>query len=210
MAARKQPTRKAAARKSPARASESSGGGLWAPKLGIVALRLFAGLVFLAVAHHKLIAPLEETLPDGRVIESELSLNDRIVTFAELDLIVRVDAAIEKPPHIFGWELRWFSDALEATVRPGKAPYVFAAIIMFFEALVGISLVLGLATRLMAFLGALLMLVFGLAKALPFLTVTQGTNWYLVMILFALSLTAAGRIYGLDARLRQRLPGWIG
>ena len=31
----------------------------------------------------------------------------------------------------------------------------------------------------------------------------------LMAILLALALTAAGRIWGLDARLRHRLPGWI-
>jgi uncharacterized membrane protein YphA (DoxX/SURF4 family) len=182
---------------------------LWPPKLGLAALRVFAGLVFLAVAHHKWIAPLEEHLPDGRVVERHLSARERVVIFAERDLVPRVDAAIAHPPHVFGWELRGYADFLAAVVRPGKAPYVFAALIMAFEALLGLTLVLGVATRLMGFLGALLVTAFGLAKALPFLTVTRGTNWYLVMILLTLCLTAAGRLWGLDARLRRRLPGWI-
>ncbi len=201
-----------AAKKRSARAPAKpagGGGGLWAPKLGLASLRIFVGLVFLSIAHHKLIAPLEETQPDGTVTSYDLSLHDRIVLFAEADLIKRVDAAIETPPKLFGWELRWYADFLGAVVRPGKAPYIFAALIIFFEALLGICLLLGVGTRLMAFLGALLMLAFGLAKALPFLTVTKGTNWYLVMILLTLSLTAAGRVFGLDAKLRRRLPGWI-
>ncbi len=200
--------RKKAARKKP---KGGDGGGLWAPKLGIVALRVFVGLVFLSVSHHKLIAPLEEKDPfTGKVIaEHELSLKERIVTFAEQDLVKRVEAAQEKPPKLFGWELRWFTDLIAAITLPGKAPYIFATLILFFEALLGICMLLGACTRLMGVLGALLMLVFGLVKALPFLTVTQGTNWYLVMILLALALTAAGRIFGLDAKLQHRLPRWI-
>lgn len=202
MAARRKAARKASG-------GGPSGGRLWPAKLGITALRVFTGLALLSVAHHKWIAPLEEQRPDGRVVVHELSAHERIVTFAEKDLMVRVDAAIAQPPRVFGWEMRWYADFLATFVRPGNAPYIFAALIMGFEALLGITLVLGAATRLMATLGALLMGAFGLAKALPFLTVTKGTNWYFVMILAALALTAAGRIWGLDARLRHKLPGWI-
>ena len=207
MAARKQ-----AGRKAPTRKPTASPGGavrLWPPKLGLTALRVFTGLVLLSVAHHKWIAPLEERFPDGRIVERELTIKERIVVFAEQDLIVRVDTAIQTPPQVLGWEMGWYADFLATFVRPGNAPYIFAALIMGFEALLGVSLVLGACTRLMGLLGALLMGAFGLAKALPFLTVTKGTNWYLVMILLALSLTAAGRLWGLDARLRHRLPGWI-
>lgn len=202
--------RKKAARKKRAQAS-GEGSSLWAPKLGLFLLRVFVGLVFLSVSHHKLIAPLEQRDPATGVVlgEEDLSLKERIVTFAELDLMKRVEAAKANPPRIFGWELGWFTDLLAAITLPGKAPYIFATLILVFEALLGICLVLGACTRLMAFLGAWLMLVFGLVKALPFLTVTKGTNWYLVMILLALALTAAGRIWGLDARLHRRLPGWI-
>lgn len=193
-----------------AKARGGDGGGLWAPKLGLVSLRLFVGLVFLSVSHHKLIAPLESTDPvTQQVVARDLSLGDRIQVFAENDLVPRVEHAKAHPPHVFGWELGWFTDLLAAVTLPGKAPYIFATLILVFEALLGIALVLGACTRLMAFLGAWLMLVFGLVKAVPFLTVTQGTNWYLVLILFALALMAAGRILGLDARLRHRFPGWI-
>jgi len=202
MAARKRSAKKG-------RAAADGGGGLWAPKLGLVSLRIFVGLVFLSISHHKLIAPFEEIGEDGAAVTYDLSMKERVVLFAELDLMKRVDAAIETPPRIFGWELRWYADFLGAVVRPGKAPYIFAGLILFFEPLLGLCLLLGVCVRLMAFLGAQLMLAFGLAKALPFLTVTKGTNWYLVMILLTLALTAAGRIFGLDAKLRHRFPGWI-
>lgn len=201
-----------AARKKAARRGGAKGGGgaLWAPKLGLVSLRLFVGLVFLSASHHKLIAPLESEDPvTGQRVAHDLSLGDRIELFAEQDLVPRVEHARDNPPRVFGWSLGWFTDLLATITLPGKAPYIFGTLIMIFEALLGIAMVLGACTRLFGVLGALLMLVFGLVKAVPFLTVTQGTNWYLVMILFALALTAAGRIGGLDARLRHRLPGWI-
>ncbi len=203
MAARKKGARKKAA-------AAAGGGGLWAPKLGLVALRLFIGLVFLSASHHKLFAPFEEVDPQtGVVTEQDLSFGERVTVFAERDLVPRVEGAREKPPSLFDWELGWFTDLLATVTLPGKAPYIFAALIMIFEALLALSMLLGACVRLMGFLGAWLMLVFGLVKAVPFLTVTKGTNWYLVMILVTLALTAAGRIFGLDAKLRHRLPAWI-
>ena len=91
----------------------------------------------------------------------------------------------------------------------GSVPYVLGPAILFFEGLLGVSLVLGVGVRLMGFLGALLMAAFGLAKGLYVLTITQGTNWILMVMLLALALMAAGRIWGFDARLRHRLPGWV-
>ncbi|MDJ0521246.1 MAG: hypothetical protein QNJ90_04150 [Planctomycetota bacterium] len=193
MAAKKKASRKKAARRKPA---SSGGGGVWPAMLGITALRVFTGAVFLGVAHWKLIKP-------------GLPLKETIVRFTELDYLPLVQHAVLNPPEVFGTKWSWFSDLLESVALGGNAPYVIAGAVLFFEALLGISLILGACVRLMAFLGAILIAVMGLAKGLFFLTVTQGTNWYLVMILLALSLMAAGRIWGLDSRLRHRLPGWI-
>lgn len=178
------------------RSSSGAGGGLWAPKLGLVSLRVFTGAVLFGAAWYKLVTP-------------GTSLGDTISNFAEYDYIPLVQRAIAEPPTVLGWRMEWFAGLLETVFLPGKAPYVFGGAILFFEGLLGISLVLGACTRLMSVLGAFLMLGFGLAKGLPFLTVTQGTNWFLVMILFALALTAAGRIWGMDARLQHRFPRWI-
>jgi uncharacterized membrane protein YphA (DoxX/SURF4 family) len=172
------------------------GGGLLPPKVGITALRVFTGAVFLGVAHWKLIKP-------------GLPLGETITRFTEQDYLPLVRHAVLNPPEVFGTKWSWFSSLLESIALGGSAPYVIAGAVLVFEALLGVSLVLGACTRLMAFLGALLIAVMGLAKGLYFLTVTQGTNWFLMMILLALSLTAAGRIWGLDARLRHKLPRWI-
>ena len=192
MAARKKTARKKATSRKPS----DGGGSLWPPKLGLTALRVFTGALFLGVAHWKLIKP-------------GLPLGETITRFTEYDYLPLVRHAIENPPEVFGTRWTWFSNMLDSVALGGSAPYVIAGAVLFFEGLLGISLVLGACTRLMAFLGALLIAVMGLAKGLTFLTVTQGTNWILVMVLLAMSLTAAGRIWGLDARLRHRLPRWI-
>jgi len=193
MAARKKSSRK---RKSPARPPSGGGGSLWPAKTAILLLRLFCGAIFLGTAHWKLIRP-------------GLPLGETITRFTERDYLPLVQYAVAHPPVVLGWEMTWFSNFLDMVALGGNAPYVIAGAVLFFEALLGICLVLGLGTRLMAFLGALLMAVMGLCKGLYFLTVTKGTNWYLVVMLLVLALMAAGRVWGLDARLRHRLPRWI-
>jgi len=65
------------------RRGNGAGGRLWPAKLGVAGLRVYAGVVFLAAAHYKLI------LPEG-------SIKDAIVRFAEVDnqffFIAGVDA----------------------------------------------------------------------------------------------------------------------
>jgi len=190
MAARKKGARRKAAPQG------ARPGRLWPAKLGIVALRVFTGAVFIAVAKFKLIDP-------------GLSFTETITIFTEYDYIPLVQHAVENPPDVFGWKMQWFSDFMEAFILGGRAPYVIAAAVLLFEGFLGIALVLGLWVRLLGVLGAVLMGAMGLCKGLYFLTVSTGSNWYLVMILMTLALTGAGRIWGLDARLRHRLPGWI-
>jgi uncharacterized membrane protein YphA (DoxX/SURF4 family) len=171
-------------------------GSLWAPKVGLAGLRVFAGVLFCGAAWWKLVLP-------------GTSLGETIRAFAEREYVPLLERAIADPPYVFGWRLDWYAGLLESVMLPGNAPYVFGAAILFFEALLGVCLVLGAGVRLMGVLGALLMIGFGLAKRLPFITVSHGSNWYLCMMLLALAFTAAGRIWGLDARLQRRLPRWI-
>jgi uncharacterized membrane protein YphA (DoxX/SURF4 family) len=186
--------RKRARRK---RGGGAPGGSLLAPKIGLTALRLFTGAVFLAVAHWKLVRP-------------DLPLGETLRVFAERDYIPLVQHGVANPPEILGWRMQWFSTVLESVFLPGNAPYVFGTVFLLFEVLIGIGLVLGACVRLLAGIGAILMLLSGLAKGMPFLTIQgAGSNWMLMMMLLVLAATAAGRIWGLDARLHQRLPRWI-
>ncbi|MCA9687845.1 MAG: hypothetical protein KC457_37145, partial [Myxococcales bacterium] len=61
---------------------------------------------------------------------------------------------------------------------------------------------------LVAVLAALLMAVFGLAKAAWIFT-PNTSNWLLVVLLLAAAFLAAGRVFGLDAKLAGRWPRWI-
>lgn len=178
---------------------------LWVPKLGIFLLRVFTGAVFLDAVYHKLWLTRMRPVEDGGL---GLGLFDAFAHFVEHDYEPMVRAAVERPPRFLGHELTWYADFLESVMLPGAVPDVMGPLILVFELLLGLSLVLGAGVRLMAFLGALLMLAFGMAKGAYLLTVLQ-TNWMLLFILLALALTAAGRMWGLDARLQSRLPGWI-
>jgi len=167
-------------------------------------LRFYVGFVLLAGAHYKLITP-------------EGGIKDAIVVFAETEYrgyVRDYPQAVERgeapPPSVFGVEMRWYPRFLATVMDGGSAPYVVGGGILIFEALLGVSLMLGVCTRLMGLLGGLLMLAFAFARGpdLPFYTLRM-PNYLLMMVLFALALTAAGRIWGLDAKLRHRLPGWI-
>ncbi|MDJ0973138.1 MAG: hypothetical protein QNJ98_01585 [Planctomycetota bacterium] len=201
--------RKKRARKKPARKA-SSAPRLWVPTMGIFLLRVFTGLLFIDAVYFKLWVTRMRA-PDPAAADGGglgLGLFDALEHFVEHDYKVLVRQAVENPPQVFGTTWTWFSDFLEAVMLPGAVPDVMGPAILFFELLLGIALVLGVGVRLMAMLGAALMLIFGLAKGMYFLTIA-GTNWLLFFVLVALALTAAGRMWGLDSRLQNRLPGWV-
>lgn len=181
---------------------------LWPPKLGMFLLRVYIGLVFFQVVHHKIWASRMAPPPQGK----DMTLREALADFSDTDYLKFVRGGIEQPPvvEIFGW--RWEMDGyawfLENVMLPGKVPYIAGAMILGLEFLVALSLVFGIGVRLMAFLGALLLVALALARNMYFFTV-GGTNWLLAFSLLALSLTAAGRIFGFDARLKERWPGWI-
>lgn len=190
MAARK---RKKKAARSKSTRSDDVGGSLWAPRLGIVSLRLFIGGLWLQSAHIKLFG-------------GEGSLGENIAYFRDAIYDKHVRRGIEQPAEIFGQPLTFFADFLEHVMLPAR--HVMAPAILFFEILLGLSLVLGLGVRLMATLGALMTLAFALARSLPFFTV-KAPNFLLVFAMLALALMAAGRVGGLDRRMCRRWPGWI-
>jgi uncharacterized membrane protein YphA (DoxX/SURF4 family) len=142
-----------------------------------------------------------------KVLEAGLPLDEAVHRFVAQEYEPLVRHAIAHPPELWGWRLDAYSDFLSAVMLPGAS--VLGPLVLLFEALLGVSLVLGAGVRGMALGGALLMLAFGLAKGLYFLTVSTGTNWLLMVVLLALALTGAGRIWGLDAWLRPRLPRWL-
>ena len=86
-------------------------------------------------------------------------------------------------------------------------PKIFGALITLGELSIGLSMLLGLLTRLAAFLGVLMLfsIAFGSGQGL----VPPG-NALLMGAIFAVFLIAPpGRVLGLDALLRARFPRWM-
>src|SRR6478672_5311985 len=84
-------------------------------------------------------------------------------------------------------------------------PKIFGALVTMGELVIGASMLLGLCTRVSAFLGAVMLFsfMFGAGQGL----VPPG-NALLMGAIFVLFLFAPpGRVLGVDARLRGRLPG---
>jgi len=182
---------------------------LWVPKLGVFLLRVFTGALFLDAIYYKLwLTRMSAPGPGPGEGGLGLGLFAAFDHFVQNDYRPLVQHAIQHPPQAFGVRMTWFSTFLENVMLPGAVPSVMGPAILVFELLLGLSLVLGVGVRLMAALGALLMLAFGMAKGMYFLTI-GGTNWILFFVLLALALTAAGRMWGLDSRLQRRFPGWI-
>jgi uncharacterized membrane protein YphA (DoxX/SURF4 family) len=177
-----------------------SGPGL---KVSIFGLRVWTGIYFLSSAWYKL-------------IQEGYTVGEKIGAFEQL-YVKTVANAIDHPPEVLGFRLDFFADFLEHVMLPARG--FFAPAILFFEAVLGICLVLGLGVRFIAFLGFLMMLAFSLAKAHPgasetdpvgvFLFTVHSSNWPVTLLLLAFVLIGAGRIWGLDTWLRAKAPGWL-
>ena len=91
---------------------------------------------------------------------------------------------------------------IELAVLPNKE--LFAALVAWGELAIGVALVVGFATRYAAFIGAVMVLNFWLAKGGGFL---DGSNHDAVwmMIFIVLGLVPAGQVAGLDDGLSDRL-----
>ena len=83
--------------------------------------------------------------------------------------------------------------------------HIFAALISWGELAMGFALILGLATRYAAFIGAFMVLNFWFAKGLD---IFAGANndfiWFVILIV--LGFIPAGKIAGLDDGLSDRFP----
>jgi thiosulfate dehydrogenase [quinone] large subunit len=92
---------------------------------------------------------------------------------------------------------------IESAVLPNKT--MFAALVSWGELTVGLLMIVGLATRYAAAVGAILVLNFWFAKGMPvFAGTNQDVAWLVIFIV--LGMVPAGRIAGLDDGLCDRLP----
>lgn len=160
--------------------------------LGLVLLRLHLGALLAWAACFKL--------------QHHAVLAHGFDAFVEADYRPLVEAAAADPPALWGWRMAWFGDLMRDVMLPGAA--TFAPLILLGELALGLGLLLGLGTRLVALLGALLLASFALARHLPVLTV-QAPNWVMVAGLVAVAAGGAGRRWGIDAWLRPRMPPWL-
>ena len=191
MAAKKKASRKrkASRRKKPA------GRGPLAPRIAIAFLRVFVGALFVDAVQYKLFS-------------QGLPLADAIDQFVATQYVPYLQAAIADPPKFFGTPMTFYTWFLEHVMLADGWKTFFAAAILFFEGLLGFALVLGACTRIFAVLGAILMAAFALMWRHYFLTATY-SHWILTVVLVVLAVLAAGRFFGLDARLQHRFPGWV-
>jgi thiosulfate dehydrogenase [quinone] large subunit len=95
----------------------------------------------------------------------------------------------------------FFRGFLESVVLPNTG--IFALLVAWGELLVGIALILGLATRYAAIAGAVMVAAFWFAKGQGFLAAQNHDSIWLV-IFVVLAAAHAGRVAGLDARLAGR------
>lgn len=112
-------------------------------------------------------------------------------------------------PEIIGRQMAenpigWYRGFVEQTVLPHTA--LFAALTAWGEALVGVSLVLGLFGGLGALGGLWLSVNYGLATW-HMSAASQGFHYMLVVAMLVLFLARSGRAWGLDAWIAWRWPG---
>ncbi len=97
----------------------------------------------------------------------------------------------------------FYHPLIESVILPNTE--FFAALVAWGEIAIGFSLVIGLATRYAAFVGAFMVMNFWFAKGLG---VFAGANhdivWFVILIV--LGFVPAGKIAGLDDGLSDRLP----
>jgi thiosulfate dehydrogenase [quinone] large subunit len=86
-------------------------------------------------------------------------------------------------------------------------PKIFGTLVTAGELAIGASLLLGLLSRLGAFLGALLLFsfAFGAGQGLA----PPGNALLMATICLLFVLAPPGRVLGIDTRLRARLPRWM-
>ena len=86
-------------------------------------------------------------------------------------------------------------------------PKIFGTLVTTGELLIGVALVLGLLTRLLSFLGAVMLFSFALGAGQGLSP--PGNAILLGAILATFVLAPPGRSFGVDRTMRGRLPNWM-
>ncbi len=110
--------------------------------------------------------------------------------------------------------LQWTSAMAEGTyhhflmhtVLPHSS--LFTYLVVFGEIGVGLLLIVGLCTRISVLLAIVMNINYLLATWLDG-PISQGLNESFLAMEFAVLISGAGRVFGLDAILARKRPGWI-
>ena len=86
-------------------------------------------------------------------------------------------------------------------------PKIFGSLVTLGELAIGVSLLLGVLTRLGSFLGVLMLASFALGAGQRLAPPGNAIVLGAVFVLFVLA--PPGRVLGLDVALRHRLPRWL-
>ena len=86
-------------------------------------------------------------------------------------------------------------------------PKIFGALVTMGELVIGLSLLAGVLTRLSAVLGALMLFSFALGAGQGLVPPGNALIMGAVCVLFVFA--PPGRVLGIDAKLRGRLPRWM-
>ncbi len=86
-------------------------------------------------------------------------------------------------------------------------PKIFGGLITAGELVIGLSMLLGIATRATAFLGALMLFSFGFGAGQGLAPPGNALLMGAIFVIFILA--PPGRVLGVDAGLRGRLPRWL-
>jgi thiosulfate dehydrogenase [quinone] large subunit len=105
-----------------------------------------------------------------------------------------------------GNPLGFYAEFLRSTVVPNYQ--AFAYMVLIGELVVGVSLVLGLFTAPMAYLGAFMCLNYLFATAGQGVA-PVGLNLTFIVAQFALALGAAGTTWGVDRTMVDKMPFWL-
>ena len=148
-------------------------------RAALVLTRVFPGLILIDAVQYKL-------------SEGGDTIGAALENFWRADYRPLIERAIASPPEIFGHSFDAYGRFLEAAMLGSETwERVLSGGILAVEGLIGVCLVIGLCTRFMGILGALLMTAFGLAKSTYFLTV-NATNWTLAAMMLVAAFLAAG------------------
>lgn len=98
----------------------------------------------------------------------------------------------------------WYAWFLENVVL--AVPGVFTQLVAWGELLIGLALILGVASRAAASAGVIMLLSFHFAKGADFWAASNYDAIWAV-VFFVLVASAAGRVFGFDEYLYRRWPG---